>query len=40
MWLLGNQVASHNLTVFEQIYLVGEIRLLWYEEEISHVVMV
>jgi hypothetical protein len=40
MWLLGNQAASHNLPVFEQIYLVDEIRMLWCEEETSHFVMV
>jgi len=40
MWLLGNQAAIHNLPVFEQIYLVGEIHLLWCEEEISQFVMV
>jgi len=40
IWLLGNQAASHNLPVFEQISLVGEIQLLWCEEETSQFVMV
>jgi hypothetical protein len=39
IWLLGNQAASHNVPVFEQTSLVGEIQL-WCEEETSHFVMV